>query len=798
MGAFLKGAVRVVLFAVIMAAFVGSLAVGWATWKFRASLPQLEGRVAVAGLERPITIARDEYGVPHIFGAREADVFFGLGYAHAQDRMFQMELIRRAMEGRIAETVPGFLADRNTLVRVDARNRIKGYHRAAQALAENLDGPPAAAVEAYTAGINALITTPGYTPPPEYTLLGFKPEPWEPSDTAAVWVYMADQLVAGTGDEFQRLALKDILDPEKLSEFVGGYPPYGETSLALDDLLNTSPALAREGADAHAEEEGPLTGEEEPPLDDETGLEVGPTPGSNNWVVDGDHTRSGKPLLANDPHLDLGAPSIWYMAHLALPDGDVVGYTIPGAPFVVLGHNERIAWGFTNTGYDVQDYRLRAPGSYPTTAREEVIKTRGGRPVTITVRDAAEGPVLDPAYFNLEDFGDDEVVLETTADDADNNSAATAYAIMKARDWPAFVEAGRSYVAPMQNMIYADVDGNIGYMSPGRVPIRDANGDWTETIPFEDLPKVENPASGVIATANNKIVPDGYPYPLGGEFATYRVMRIHERLAETNLHDEQSFRALQLDVVSDLAKRVVPSLTRARPETDGGALLQAMLLDWDDALDASSPEALAFNAWFQALHMAIYGDDLGEAASRFRGQRRVFIDRVLSGEWSDWCDDVTTDIDESCGEISGKALDEAAARLFALYGDDPSLWNWGEAHQALFDHPLFTGAPVLDRWFTVRAPHGGDASTVNVGHYSYYGDGFETLHAASMRSIYDLSDLDASLFIHAPGQSGHPLSPHYRDLAPLWSNGDYIEIATGWDIGSPPPGTELLELSPKE
>jgi penicillin amidase len=328
------------------------------------------------------------------------------------------------------------------------------------------------------------------------------------------------------------------------------------------------------------------------------------------------------------------------------------------------------------------------------------------------------------------------------------------------------------------------------------VPLRDAAGDWTGAIPYENLPRVRNPASGVIATANNVIVPDGYPYPLPGEFAVFRIARIKQRLAETSLHDLESFRSIQLDVTSDLALRLLPSLRRARPTTDMGAVIQSMLLAWNGAMTTARPEPLAFAAWYEALHRAIYADELGEQFPRFDNARQVFIDRVLSGELSQWCDDIATPIDETCGEAMGAALDAAGARLAERYGEDPAAWRWGEAHAGLFGHALLGGAPLLNRLFTVRAPHGGDGSTINVGHFNFGGSDFETVHAASMRAIYDLSDLDASLFVTAPGQSGHALSPHYRDLAPIWSDGGYFRIDTGWELRRPPPGMRILELRP--
>jgi penicillin amidase len=773
--------VKILSFVLVMAVLAVSLTAGWTVWRIRSSAPAIEGQVRVQGLGGPVVIARDEHGVPHIFGAADADVFFGLGYAHAQDRMFQMDLVRRSMEGRLSEVVPAFIGG-DAVVRADARARILGHHLVAQSIAENFDAPVKAAVDAYVAGVNAVIGAPGYTPPPEYTLLGIKPEPWDAADSAAMWVYMTEDLVAGGGEEYERRLLAAQLTPAQIEAFVTAGAGRGERSLAYRDLLAANPALARLPR-------GAVGG---------GGVEVGPTPGSNAWVVDGAHTRTGMPLLANDPHLGLRAPNVWYLARLHFPSGDVVGGTIPGGPIVVLGRTAHHAWGFTNTGYDVFDYEVRPLDAPATSTREETIKVRLGRSVTITVRDAENGPILDPAYFNLTPFGEAQVVRRTTADDRDNRSPSFAYALMSAASWDEIVDAGRAFTAPMQNVVYADVEGNIGYLSPGRMPIRDASGDWVGEIPYENLPRVLNPAAGVIATANNEAAPSEYPYDLPGEFAIHRISRIQARLAETALHDAESFRTLQLDVVSGLAQRLLPSVPRARPVTEEGAVLQAMLRGWNGAMTEGAPEPLAYAAWYEALHRAIYADELGELFPRFNGSRAAFIDRVLSGELSQWCDDVTTPSDETCGETMGAAFDAAAARLAALYGPDPTAWRWGEAHAALFGHPLFTGAPVLDALFTVRTQHGGDGTTVNVGHFNFGGEDFATIHAGSLRAIYDLSDLDASLYVQAPGQSGNPMSPHYSDLAPIWAQGGYFEIDTQWDLRRPPPGMRILELLPAE
>jgi penicillin amidase len=771
-------------FILVMAVLALSLTTAWVVWRFRASVPEIEGAREVAGRDGPIVIARDEHGVPHIFGTTDADVYFGLGYAHAQDRLFQMDLIRRSIEGRLAELIPSVIGG-SAVVRADARARIQGYPRAAQAIADNFDGPLKKAVDAYVAGVNAVMEAPGFTPPPEYTLLMAKPEPWDAADTAAVWVYITDDLVSGATQEYERRELAGQLSPQQIEEFVAGYPDFGQRSLALPDLLAENPSLARPGPEAH-DDAAP-----------QSGVETGPTPGSNNWVIDGRHSRSGKPLLANDPHLALRSPNVWYLARLALPEGNVVGGTIPGGPIVVLGRNERIAWGFTNTGYDVIDYLVRPEGAAVASERQEIIKVRGGSDVTITVREAAEGPILDPAYFNLGPFGTADVVLATTADDLDNASPNFSFALMAAGSWDEVVEAGPSFTAPMQNIVYADVDGNIGYLSPGRLPLRGPDGSWTGVVPYEDLPRVLNPASGMIATANNKVTPDSYPYPMPGEFSVYRISRIHERLAETALHDLESFRAIQLDVRSDFARRLLPSVERARPATDAGRALQGALLNWNGTMNEGAAEPLIFSAWLEALHAALYADELGDLFPRFDALRATFVDRVLSGELSQWCDDVATPADETCAETMGKAFDAAASRLTESYGEDPSLWTWGAAHQAVFPHPLMSSVPLLKDLYTVRVDHGGDASTVNVGHFRFGGD-FSTFHAGSLRAIYDLSDLDASLFSQAPGQSGHPLSPHYSDLAGPWAAGVYLTIDTSWELRRPPPGMSILELVPAD
>ncbi|MEE2566772.1 penicillin acylase family protein [Hyphobacterium marinum] len=739
---------------------------GWMTWRFYDTRPQVSGTVELAGISSDVSIVRDQYGVPHIFGETEADIFFALGYAHAQDRFFQMDMMRRYVHGRLSEV----LGERT--IRVDARNRIRGYHLVADAAVENLSPEARAAVEAYTAGVNARLER--GTPSPEYAILRFSPEPWQPRDSAAVVVYMADSLAAGEYEEMNRRLLETLFTADQIAEFLPGYPDWAPTMLQAEDF----PAP-----------DGDVPAPETDVQDDVNG-------GSNAWVLSGEHTATGEPLLANDPHLGLSAPGIWYYAHLALPDGHVVGSTVAGAPLVVLGRNDVSAWGFTNTGFDVIDLRPVPPGSMATTERSEVIHVSGGDDVEITVQETESGPILDPDWFNLNGFGESDVILMSTALDRSNDVADVSYRIMKSRNWAEFVEAGRGYTAPMQNMHYAHIDGTIGYTTPGLVPLRAEDGSWSGFIPYEDLPRVENPLSGRIASGNNRIAPDNYPYPTPGEYSIFRAVRIDEMLNAVDQHDMASFHAGQMDVTSAQAQRLIPVIEASLPRTAAGEDARVHLAVWDGEMGMERSEPLLYALWYRELAREIYADELGENFRRFLGNRRGFIDNVLVGGQTHWCDDITTAAAETCADAVGAALDAAMAIGVERYGADLDAWNWGDVHQAVFDHPAFTGVPFLDGLFTVRQPVGGDGSTPNVAVYSIGADNFDVFHGPSLRVVYDLSDLDASRYMHAPGQSGHPLSPHYRDLAPMWAAGESFELRTDWTPESPPEGSRTLVLRP--
>jgi penicillin amidase len=756
-----RGALGVLALTLVL--LVGGL---WLMQAFRASIPLEEGEVALDAAPGLARVVRDDNGVAHIFGDNDASVFFALGFTHASERFFQMDLIRRYVRGQLAD-----LFGRDYL-RIDARTRTLGYARLSEALEADLSVETRSAMDAYVAGVNARLRQGNVAP--EYAVLRHTPAPWTLTDSAAVLISFADDLAAGAGDDMDRARLAKLLSPEQTLQFFAPYPDWAPTTLKDADLQPSVGEAALKGPQAESDNQ----------------------PGSNAWVVSGSRSETGQPLLANDPHLGLSTPSIWYYARLNLSFGPVVGVTAPGAPFVILGRNAHGAWGFTNTGFDVIDVVERDADRVSISERRERISISGGAEVVeITVGETAEGPVMDPEWFDLEAFDSERVVIRRSTINAPGNRGAdAALALMKSTDWDSFVEAGRGYTVPMQNQHYAGVDGTIGYTTAGLLPIRDpATGDWTGFVPFEELPRVVNPAGGFIASGNNLVAGEAYPYPLPGQYSVYRAPRIEAMIEAQEQHSLDSFARMQMDVRSEWVMRLLPALLQARPETEEGRQALGMLNHWDGRFSAEGPEGLIAAAWLRELSRALWADELGPAAEEFFEPRRAFLERVLTGSARDWCDNGETADEESCAATAGRALDTSMAEMAGRFGADMENWSWGQAHQADFDHPL-GDLPVLGPMFENRVPVPGDGSTVNVAHFRYPADNFDVFHAASMRAIYDLSDLNRSRFMHAPGQSGHPLSPHHGDLAEPWARGEYFEIRDDWSWEAPPDGARVLTL----
>ncbi len=739
-----------------------------------ASLPQTTGEMTVAGLQAEATIARDSHGVPHIFAQSEHDGFYAMGVAHAQARLWQMEITRRALRGRLAEILgePG--------LDTDIFFRTMGLGTASDTAVDNLPDDVRAALQAYADGVNAVISAPGFVPPPEFQILMFDPEPWQPADTVVVYKAIALDLFGNAFQEPRMAALVSQLGEQRTAEFIGRYPDDAPRSLTMADIGIEATTLPP------AEELAPVMGPED------TGRD-----GSNNWVLSGSRTTTGLPILANDPHLGLAAPAIWYLARLTTPQGSVVGATLPGTPFVTLGRTDEIAWGFTNTGPDVGDLHAVTEADV-TGQREEHITVRSGEDVIITRRETATGPVLDPKHFNYPvPDGSDFFALQWMLDEPDDATTGVGLHIIEADDWDGFVSAIRGFVAPQQSMVFADRDGDIGFYAPARIPVRDETGAWVSTIPFEELPHTLNPDRGFVATANNKIVPDDYPHYLTSEwYGVSRIRRIHDGISAAPVHDIETMQALQVDTVSDTALRLLPVLLQAEPETQAGRDALAVLADWDANMAVDRPEPLIYSAWMRQLSADIYGDELGELLPAWHGDRRVFMMDVLTGDLGHWCDNEAIARTVTCQELTGPALDQAMAETMAAYGADFTGWRWGDVHYARHAHRPFSDFPVLSDWFSITTPVPGDGSTVNVAHYSYRTPGYEVFHGASYRALYDMAAPDTSRFMITTGQSGNVMSRHYDDLAPMWGRGEYIAIPTGWTMDAAPDGLSVLRLQP--
>jgi penicillin amidase len=755
-----------------------------------SSLPQEDGRIAVAGPHSAVTIARDVDGVTLISAENDEDAAFGLGFAHAQDRLFQMELQRRYGAGRLAEIIgqPALSTDRQM--------RVLGLYRAAEASLPYLSPPVRRALDAYAAGVNAFLTTRHGALPPEFLLLRFKPEPWRPADTL-VWGKLMNLDLAGNyRGELLRARLARSVSADDLVFLYPEYPKGAPTTLAELAPLYRQLPLDRMYAD----------------LPSLVGLHFA----SNNWVVDGAHSTSGKPLLANDPHLRFGAPGFWYLARLKTQEREIAGGTAPGAPFVVIGHNDRIAWGFTTTGSDVEDLFIEKldpadPGRYLTpngsaafATRQETIAVRGAGPEAVTVRATRHGPVLSDALPRGTAEDGTVLALQTTFLQADDRTAEALWKLNRAENWTGFRDALVDFSAPQQNIVYADIDGTIGFIAPARIPIRrSGNGwvpvpgwtgeyDWVGTVPFAELPQAVNPASGHFASANNKIVPDRYPHFLSRDWdLPNRAQRIEELLAATPIQSAETSTAMQADTLSIMARRLVPLMTRIAPaDAEARAAVEHLRL-WDFRMNADKVEPLLFTAWLRAFARAVLFARLGDAAADYWDLRPQVMEAILT-ERPDWCADPTQPKTKSCETRLSATLDTALGELRRDYGSDMSAWKWGRAHIARFPNPIFDRIDKLSDWLRVAIPASGSYDTLDRGATTVRDDNrpYEQTFGAGLRIITDLADPKAARMIAVPGQSGNPMSRHFADLLARWHD-------FGWVVPGQTAPTATLTLAPQ-
>jgi len=751
------------------------LAAAAATGILWLTLPPRSQQARIAGLSGPIDIGFDSDGIPRIRAASATDAAAALGFVHARDRMFQMELMRRAASGRLSEIAgPATLGYDRTM-------RTFGLRRRAVEDYPTLPAETRAMLAAYARGVNAWIKARGRFSAAEFLYLG-SPEAWEPVDSLLWGETMGLYLSFNWRTELTRLSLAGRIPQQKIDEL---WPPAEGPDRPEAGIIPT-----RQYADIVSDLMSIL-----PRFPDPYTL---PGSASNEWAVDGHHTATGAPLLAGDPHLAFGFPAIWYLARIETPDGVLAGATAPGIPGIVLGHNSQIAWTFTTTGADVQDVFIETPageglyqtpdGPRPFIVREERIKIRGEPDRMLIVRETRHGPVIS----DLRADGGPILAVAMANLAPGNTAAAGLLALNQAGDMAAAGKAAALISSPVQNLLVADREG-IALFVTGRVPIRragdgsapvpgDGSHDWIGWASGDQLPHIVAPRSGRLVNANDRIAPPDFPTFLGRDwFADWRSRRIRELLDRSDQHTVDDFARMQIDVRSSFARQILPVLlAMPPPEADAARRAQGLLKDWDGSMTVDRPQPLIFNAWVQHF----YGLVLRQADidANDGGPQAEFVAYVLSPAGARWCGG-------DCTATLKAALVEAVGDLVGRFGNEPAQWRWGEAHPAVFAHPVLRALPVLGSLTTLSIPSPGDDTTIDRGGIAY--GQFQSVHGAAYRGVYDLADLDRSLFIVAPGQSGNPLSRHARDFLARWRDGATVTLGP-----TPDATTATIRLTP--
>ncbi|NCP88012.1 penicillin acylase family protein [bacterium] len=818
-----------ILIALVPTVLVPSLA--------KRSYPQISGEIKAAGLEGPVEIYRDKMGIPHIYAASAHDLFFAQGYVHAQDRFWQMDFWRHIGSGTLSEMFG------KGQIETDSFLRTLGWKQTAEQEYALLSPEAKAITDAYAAGVNAYIA--GREPVElslEYSILtgilnrGYKIEPWTPVNSLTWGKAMAWDLRGNMDDEIERAILLKTLTPAQVAEL---FPEYPADYPVIVPTIGGNPLSAASGQPSAGG--APL-----PDANYQAAAEniarlnvlLGPHSadiGSNSWVVSGRLTSTGKPLLANDMHLGIQMPSIWYQNDLQCqPKSEacpfqVTGFSFAGVPGIVAGHNDRVAWAFTNLGPDVQDLFIEKinpenPNQYEVDGkwvdfetRTETLQVAGGDPVEMTVRISRHGPIISDTYGALKDKIDATKNPDATPfKDASGVALPEHYAIAlawtaltpnspfeaiwgfdKAQNWDEFRAAARMWSVPAQNLAYADVDGNIGYQTPGTIPIRKSGDgtlpvpgwtgeyDWTGFIPFDELPYAFNPASGYIVTANNQANPRDYPYLITKDWDYgQRAARIVDMIENApGKIDAAYIQSMHGDSKSLNAEALIPVLLSAPLDPALAATRDKFLAGWDYQERADSAPAVLFEAFWWNLLMDTFNDDLPQAYWPEGGSRWYVVMRELVKQPdSPWWDDKTTaDKVETRDDIFAKAFGEAVncQSCAKKFGADISQWRWGELHTSTFRNATLgkSGIAPIEALFN-RGPFAtsGGKSVVNATGWTV-GQSFEVTWLPSEREIVDLSNLNASLAAHTTGQSGHAYAPHYDDMIPLWVG---IQYAPMW------------------
>jgi len=797
------------LFSVLVWIFVGLcalalLAAGFVYYLAGRSIPDYNRDFVVEGTTGRIEIVRANYAIPHIFAEDPQEVYFGLGFVHAQDRMWQMLMLRRAAQGRLSE-----LFGEATLKTDELMRTLDLYQVAVDTVRyqtpETMD-----VLNRYSAGVNAHLravqTEALGRGTPELWLFSPKIEPWTPADSIAVLKFMALQLSDKAALEVMQARLALLLPPERLSDL---FPDeQGEAVMALPDYASWFDEDLPEGLPT------------EPPV--EHALYPLRPPGfagaSNAWAVGQTRSAAGGTLMASDPHLSLTAPSIWMLARLELATGGVIGGTIPGIPAILVGRNSTFAWGLTTSYLDDQDLFIEKlnpddPTLYLTPtgyqrfqSKDVIINVHDTTGVTLNVQKSRHGPIIDPKHWGIAEIlpNNHVAALSWTALDPNDQSMEAAIKLMSVRrvaDAPAVLSLVH---AASTNVIMADRD-EIGMQTVGRAPKRNeahtskgripspgwlSQNDWDGYMPFESNPASINPKSGIIANTNNRLVdrafPDHWTYDWGDD---QRILRARRMLNDREFHTLDSLIEIQTDTVSPTARVILPLIARdlwysGEPAAVGTVerrrqVALELLANWNGEMSEHDPEPLIFAAWTRNLQRRLIVDEIGALSAQLPDLKALFIERVyrdVDGA-SIWCDVSQTSRKEDCVEIARTSLDEALLNLTEAYGDRIESWRWGSVHQAVHRHEVLGSIPLMSGIANIIQDTPGGDNTLLRGKMIGYGDKpFLNVHGAGFRGVYDMADPEASLFIISTGQSGHFLSRHYDDLSQIWRRSEYIPM----------------------
>ncbi len=773
------------------------------------SLPDYNASSVVDGISAPVEIVRDNANVPHIFGQRDEDVYFALGYAHAQDRLWQMTMLRRTAQGRLSE-----LFGERTVGIDEVLRRFDIYSLAVSSV-DAQDDQTKSALTAYSAGVNAWLNEVNAGArgrgAPEMWLFSHPVAPWQPADSLAIMKLMALQLSSHLENEVLRARTSLLISNERLADIMPDDPTGGVAALPeYAQLVPDVPAFS------------PNTRMAYDPLSPIKSRELAGA--SNAWAANAARSATGATLLANDPHLGLTAPTIWYLARLELSSGGVIGGTIPGMPVILSGRSADLGWGITSAYVDDQDILIEEvnpnnPNEYRDVSgwvrfrtRDSIITVKDAPAVTLRLRWTANGPVMPASQYDLGTItprGHVTSIAWSALSDRDTSMSA-ALAIMRAQTVTAAIAAGEKYIAPAQNLTIADRN-RIAMKTIGALPARDAahqsqgrlpsfgylpENRWRGRFPYSDNPEFVNPEGGILGNTNNKTIDRDFPQHVSHLWGdTQRIYRWRRLMQARGVHTRDSFIEAQLDTVSFTARTLTslmtanlaytgdaaPAGTPERRRQDALLLLTA----WNGEMNEHLPEPLIYAAWLRELNKRLIRDELGPLAPEFTHADPIFIERVfrdIDGA-SVWCDVIQSAPIETCTDIARQALDEALLWITENHGEAIEAVRWGDAHQATHDHPVLGSTPILNWIVNIRQSTSGGDHTLQRGKTSGTGPApFQNVHAAGYRGVYDFADPDSSVFISATGQSGHPLSRYYDNLGELWRRGEYIPMSLDPDL----------------